>query len=101
MVEWCWTKTLTLEMRLGSLNRLVVKQMCSLLQKLMTHIVKVIEIDDIHNGEDDNQYDRNSNNRNDESDMQQGIQSDQNEHDVQDVILNDHDRYSDADLHLE
>ena len=75
--------------------------MCSLLQKLMTHIVKVIEIDEFSNGEDDNQYDRNSNNRNDESDMQWGIQSDQNEHDVQDVILNDHDRYSDADLHLE
>ena len=91
---------MTLEMVLvGSLNRLVVKQVKSLLQKLKNNIVEVI--DDISNGEDDNQYDGNSNDGNDESDMQWGIQPDHNEHNVEDVILNDQDRYSDADLHLE
>ena len=85
----------------GSLNRQVVQQMWSLLQKLKTDIVEVIEIDDISSGDDNNQDDRNSNNRNDDHDKQLEIQSDQNEYDVEDVILNDYDRYPDVELHLE
>ena len=54
-------KPQTLEMRLvGSLNRLVVKQMWCLLQKLKPAIVKVIDVYDISNVEDDNQYDKDS-----------------------------------------
>ena len=85
-------KPLILEKRLvGSLSQQVVRQMQSLLQKLNTDIIEVIDIDHNTTVNDDNQDPRNQNGINDDSVMQLQLQSDQNKYDMEDVILNDHD----------
>ena len=68
--------------------------MWSLLQKLNTGIVKVIEIDHNSKVDDDNQDEGNHNGINDDSVMQLQLQCDQEEDDMEDVILNDHDMLS-------
>ena len=66
-----------------------------------TDIVEVIEIDHNSKFDDDNQDERNCNGINDDSVMQPHLQSDQNEDDIEDVILNDHDMLSNEVLHIE
>ena len=68
--------------------------MQSLLQKLNTEIIKVIDIDQNSTVDDDTQDPRNSNGINDDSVVQLQQQSNQNECDTEDAILNDYDMLS-------
>ena len=70
--------------------------MWSLLQKLNTDIVKVIEIDHNSKVNDDNEDEGNTNGTNDGIIMQ-----DQNKCDMEDVILNDDNMLSNEVLHIE
>ena len=70
--------------------------MWSLLQKLNTDVVKVIEIDDNSKVSDDNEDEGNTNGTNDGIIMQ-----DQNKCDMEDVILNDDNMLSNEVLHIE
>ena len=95
-------KPLTLEKRLvGSLNQQVFKQMQSLLNKLNTNIIEVIEIDDKSKANNVNVDKGNSTGTNDDIIMQLQPQSNQNKYDMEDVVLNDHDMLSNEVLDIE
>ena len=72
-----------------------------LLQELNTDIIKEIEIDDNSKVNDDYEDEGNSNSSNDDSVIQLQLQSDQNEYNMEDVILNDQDMLSNEVFHIE
>ena len=72
-----------------------------LLQELNTDIIKDIEIDDNSKVNDDYEDEGNSNSSNDDSVIQLQLQSDQNEYNMEDVILNDQDMLSNEVFHIE
>ena len=76
------------------------QQMQSLLQKLNTDIVEVIQNDHNSKVNDENQDEGNHSDLNYDSVMQQ-LQSDPNEDDMEDVVLNDHDMLSNKVLLIE
>ena len=75
--------------------------MQSFLPKLNTDIVKVIEIDGNSKANNDNEAEGNSIGTNEDSIMQLQLQSDQNEYDMEDVILTDHDMLPNEVLDIE
>ena len=77
------------------------KQMQSLLNKLNTNIIEVIEIDDKSKANNVNVDKGNSTGTNDDIIMQLQLQSNQNKYDMEDVVLNDHDMLSNEVLDIE